>query len=180
MKKTNTYQLNQWELSDRIRMEDFNADNLRLETALGRKLAGFQKIGSYPSGAGANNTGAATFTHDWNAWECVMAAYDIHKTAFLDGDYISIAPIYTDESVGSFVEGLGGGSFFILLFPFRNEEAALRGFAVGKGGTAVFEDRPFKDMQGFSIRLKNPSSTHPLKFSNTTFTDPLWTVYGLK
>ena len=34
MLKTQTYQLNQWEKSDRIMMEDFNRDNVKLETAL--------------------------------------------------------------------------------------------------------------------------------------------------
>lgn len=35
MKYTENYQLNQWEESDRVLMEDFNADNQKIETALG-------------------------------------------------------------------------------------------------------------------------------------------------
>lgn len=34
MKKTANYSLNQWEKTDRIQMEDFNADNAKLEAAL--------------------------------------------------------------------------------------------------------------------------------------------------
>ena len=34
MKQTGNYKLNQWEKSDRIMMEDFNADNTKLEAAL--------------------------------------------------------------------------------------------------------------------------------------------------
>lgn len=34
MKRTSIYKLNQWEKSDRIMMEDFNADNLKVEGAL--------------------------------------------------------------------------------------------------------------------------------------------------
>lgn len=34
MNKTEKYQLNQWEKTDRIMMEDFNADNAKLEAAL--------------------------------------------------------------------------------------------------------------------------------------------------
>ena len=34
MKQTERYGLNQWDLSDRIRMEDFNADNLKIAAAL--------------------------------------------------------------------------------------------------------------------------------------------------
>ena len=34
MKQTENYGLNQWELADRIRMEDFNGDNERVDAAL--------------------------------------------------------------------------------------------------------------------------------------------------
>ena len=34
MQKTQNFQLNQWEKTDRIMMEDFNSDNARLEAAL--------------------------------------------------------------------------------------------------------------------------------------------------
>ena len=34
MKQTENYQLNQWELTDRIRMEDFNGDNEKIDAAL--------------------------------------------------------------------------------------------------------------------------------------------------
>jgi len=34
MKQTDQYGLNQWDLSDRIRMEDFNADNAKIDAAL--------------------------------------------------------------------------------------------------------------------------------------------------
>lgn len=38
MKHTPTYNLTQWELTDRIQMDNFNADNLKLEAALNQKL----------------------------------------------------------------------------------------------------------------------------------------------
>ena len=34
MRKTEQYQLNQWDRSDRILMEDFNGDNARIDAAL--------------------------------------------------------------------------------------------------------------------------------------------------
>ena len=39
MKKTGNYQLNLWEKSDRIQMEDFNADNAKLDAALGAEAS---------------------------------------------------------------------------------------------------------------------------------------------
>ena len=35
MTKTTNYQLNQWAKSDRLRMDDFNADNAKIDAALG-------------------------------------------------------------------------------------------------------------------------------------------------
>ena len=40
MNQTPNYQLNQWEQTDRIQMEDFNADNAKIEAA----LSGLPKI----------------------------------------------------------------------------------------------------------------------------------------
>lgn len=42
MQKTTNYQLNQWDKTDRIQMEDFNADNAKIEQALAEQ-AGVQK-----------------------------------------------------------------------------------------------------------------------------------------
>ena len=39
MNKTPNYQLNQWDKSDRIQMEDFNADNAKIEAALAQEAA---------------------------------------------------------------------------------------------------------------------------------------------
>lgn len=47
MNKTPNYQLNQWEKSDRIMMEDFNADNAKIEAALEALSGEHTYIGSY-------------------------------------------------------------------------------------------------------------------------------------
>lgn len=39
MTKTEQYQLNQWEKSDRVLMEDFNSDNRKIDAALGEKCS---------------------------------------------------------------------------------------------------------------------------------------------
>ena len=54
MNHTTNYQLNQWEKTDRIMMDDFNADNQKIDAALGTipKLA----VGSYTGDGAAENT----------------------------------------------------------------------------------------------------------------------------
>ena len=44
MNQTPNYQLNQWDKSDRIMMEDFNADNAKIEAALSETMALAQKV----------------------------------------------------------------------------------------------------------------------------------------
>lgn len=55
MKKTETLGLNQWELSDPIRMEDFNADNAILETTLRTLTASPVEVIAREDGANAMN-----------------------------------------------------------------------------------------------------------------------------
>lgn len=52
MKQTDQYGLNQWELSDRIRMEDFNADNFKIAAALAGLDARADGLGGQVSGLG--------------------------------------------------------------------------------------------------------------------------------
>ena len=52
MKQTDQYGLNQWDLSDRIRMEDFNADNLKIAAALAGLDARADGLGGQVSGLG--------------------------------------------------------------------------------------------------------------------------------
>lgn len=46
MNHTQKYRLSQWESADRILMEDFNSDNLKLETALAAQAAALTKLGN--------------------------------------------------------------------------------------------------------------------------------------
>ena len=58
MTKTTNYQLNQWAKSDRIMMDDFNADNQKIDAALagGAKIATGSYTGTGKYGASHPNT----------------------------------------------------------------------------------------------------------------------------
>ena len=57
MKKTAQFGLNQWEMSDRIQMQDFNADNAAIEAALAARNCRF-----YTSTYNGTGEAEATFT----------------------------------------------------------------------------------------------------------------------
>ena len=56
MKKTAQFGLNQWEMSDRIQMQDFNRDNAAIEAALARRNCQFYT---------ASYTGDGEATKSW-------------------------------------------------------------------------------------------------------------------
>lgn len=69
MEQTSSYQLNQWEATDRILREDFNADNRKIEAALNaaRAAAGNCRIvlGSYEGTGGSGENHPCTLTFDF-------------------------------------------------------------------------------------------------------------------
>lgn len=92
MNQTNKYKLSQWSPEDRIRREDFNADNLKIETALakldtslssinttlGKKLGRSKIIQTYKSkGNKITSCGYGPPVENWSDWEfvCVVVHY---------------------------------------------------------------------------------------------------------
>lgn len=94
MNKTANFQLNQWEKTDRIMMEDFNRDNAAIDaalksnadavaaetaareavdTALGKK-AGLQLIQTVPFPEGGSSADKPLTIH-WSDWAIVLAVY---------------------------------------------------------------------------------------------------------
>lgn len=92
MNQTNKYKLSQWSPEDRIRREDFNSDNLKLETALsgldtslssisttlGKKLGRSKIVQTYKSkGNSVKSCGYGPPVDNWSDWEfvCVVVHY---------------------------------------------------------------------------------------------------------
>ncbi len=105
MTKTTNYQLNQWAKSDRIMMDDFNADNLKVDSALaalGEAIAAAPKIavGSYTGSGSCGASSPRTLTFAFqpklvivveNSWDYLKAG-----TALISGQSLSA--------------GIGGGT----------------------------------------------------------------------
>ena len=105
MTKTTNYQLNQWAKSDRLMMDDFNADNLKVDSALaalGEAIAAAPKIavGSYTGSGSCGASSPRTLTFAFqpklvivveNSWDYLKAG-----TALISGQSLSA--------------GIGGGT----------------------------------------------------------------------
>ena len=105
MTKTTNYQLNPWAKSDRVMMDDFNADNLKVDSALaalGEAIAAAPKIavGSYTGSGSCGASSPRTLTFAFqpklvivveNSWDYLKAG-----TALISGQSLSA--------------GIGGGT----------------------------------------------------------------------
>ena len=81
MKKTTNYQLNQWEKTDRIMMDDFNTDNAKLETALTalNRSAHFQTLFDETVAEDTNHFAVPLSSIDWSQWRTLL--FEFHPAA---------------------------------------------------------------------------------------------------
>jgi len=89
MTKTTNYQLNQWAKSDRIMMDDFNADNAKIDAALKANADAMPRIihGSYTGDGVSSRTINLTFT-PMAVWVSRSAGlYPSDGGAFFTQDY---------------------------------------------------------------------------------------------
>ena len=189
MKETAHYRLNQWELSDLIRMQDFNADNARLDAALNAlstrldsagdssaldaKLGRTEILWTRSSGGKYDWYSLTPKDVNWNDW-------DLYGILFLPGlsqcggsDRVHF-DVIKEQAVGDtrLETELPLGGFLALLFPWHDENRAVRGLLIG-AGTAVFKtDFSFKEIASFGFGL-NSSQGH-------LFSGDEITVFGLR
>ena len=179
MKKTEHYQLNQWEASDRIRMEDFNADNQRLEAALLEKPGRMELISTFSSGNGSFMLSAPILFApkvDWNQFARVIFFQDFHKTKFKNDEFIHIGlnldgVIYQEKLI------IPAGSFMVVCFPNHNAEGMIRLVIIGKGTGTFFLDRKYDDLRFINSVLYNSQGNPP---AETRFVEPVAYVYGIR
>ena len=93
MKQTQNYQLNQWDKTDRIKMEDFNGDNEKIDAALnGLKAlcncrvysATYVGTGKIPLVVEVPNRPVAVFVKGMSIW-----GFGIRGNGYMFGHYLS-------------------------------------------------------------------------------------------
>lgn len=86
MQQTNNYGLNQWEMTDRIKMEDFNGDNEKVDTALAEVKAtadradsrGMKLIREVILTENAKNISLDMTGINWGDYAAICVAFDPH------------------------------------------------------------------------------------------------------
>ncbi len=188
MQQTEQYKLSQWELSDRVRMEDFNADNAKLEAALAGFQAGisglrtslegkcgrFQLITSRSVSAseGQRYAAGSLAVTNWNKWDCAVWFFDMHETAFQAGEKAAFTLNQSAGPLSQYEVTLDAGSLVLALFPMSDKTSKVKGFILGGAARPLVMDVNFETVTGYNINL--PAST-ATRFHNVTMT-----AYGLK
>ena len=136
MKKTAQFGLNQWEMSDRIQMDDFNADNAAIEAALARveRRSAFHTILDVTTTEDLKNA-AWPLNIDWTEWKSVtieiMPAEGSQTMVLGYSDSTSSAIRYLEPSWNVMLGFPGGFPDAVLSLVSTNGAGALQGCAPG-------------------------------------------------
>lgn len=150
MKQTQNYQLNQWEMTDRIQMEDFNADNAKVDAALAEEKAAREavetelsgQIGALSSKAGMQLIRSVTLHGtadvamalplsdiDWAAWKAVHIVLEF-SNAYLQGLTLYLNASTKLSGITCSI-GTATPRFHGVFYPMNNPAALLTGISVG-------------------------------------------------
>ena len=181
MNHTKNYQLSQWEMEDRLLMEDFNGDNAKVDAALkaqadalaaqGRQLAEVQsqvglrllftrRLGSTQSDFHASLQGI-----NWSKYAVVHIAADIKQ----DGRGV-MAWLKGGGQTITVANGQYGG-FQVVLFPCGRGSRALSGFALTSNGSFIQRASMTYD-QLTELHMQTAQSNLPILAGSTV------SVYG--
>ncbi len=136
MKKTAQFGLNQWEMSDRIQMDDFNRDNAAIEAALARveRRSAFHTILDVTTTEDLKNA-AWPLNIDWTEWKSVtieiMPAEGSQTMVLGYSDSASSAIRYLEPSWNVMLGFPGGFPDAVLSLVCMNGAGALQGCAPG-------------------------------------------------
>lgn len=165
LKKTTNYQLNLWELEDRILMDDFNADNAKIDAALVHKVP-MTVIHDITVPEDVQQIDFDMKTNQWGQYSVVLLTLTPPSTG---GGGVTFRTGTQDVSTAYHMtfgfsntdrqEGLAAGSsqsgITVVFFPAKNPKAALQ--------TLNFSGQQL----GFGFGSRGYNSTIPLSLVGT-------------
>ena len=149
MKQTEHYGLSQWELTDRILMEDFNADNLKIAQALAGKLDRaelFYTLGS-PSEKPSGNLSLNLAVIPWADWEFVALHVSFREGMVPEENQIKVSLNNGSPVLGTFP----WNDFFLLFWSGHNLEKRVRGLFLGPQASLILPKYTYGDLIDLSI-----------------------------
>ena len=147
--QTSNYQLSQWERSDKVQMEDFNADNAKIDEALFRAdRRGLQVIKEIVTTESSNQMNVEFPEIDWKEWNTVRVIMYPGPDSTNDIDCY----IVLDDPVGRVA--LHGTQ--IIFFSSGRDDFAIMGVFLGSRSAAFAQIATrFKSFHFFFFRTES-------------------------
>ena len=134
MEHTKNFNLTQWALTDPVRMEDFNADNARLEAALTALSAGPELLlerEEADGGFSITSYGLKDLLETWDRWSAIVL-YINGEADYNEQDVIRVA-------LGKAAFDLPKGPVVACFLPLRDGGRHIQGFALTAEGCRMLE-----------------------------------------
>ncbi len=176
MTHTTNYQLNQWEKTDRIQMQDFNRDNAAIETALLGLMGKAEKIGVAHNALSNSAAGSIDLSDvDWGSYQAViLAAPDYVDAAYkfsLSAQGTSSTSSNSSTAKGSFGE-VNAAPYFLIFLPLGDSSRTVKMIYIGGSAGVGTATCTYEEFTG--LRL-NYSKSGYLYFS-AIHDYPLWGI----
>jgi hypothetical protein len=146
LKKTQNYQLNQWDASDRILREDFNADNAKIDAALAeaKNRGGYIKLKEFTTIADAAQVDIDVSDIDFSQWQEVHVDTELIATGIMGAILFSGSDTEFCRAVGgssdspqklAYLSGAKAASrSHISFFPGQNQDCQVVCFTMSTTG----------------------------------------------
>lgn len=161
MQQTEHYGLNQWDPTDRILREDFNADNLKIAAALAGKAPARKLLYKNKMSGTTNGTGLPLRTSqiDWNQWEFAVLLVEMTLTHDDPNDKLLLITLPDAKTVAKFQ----AGSFLALLFPKKDGGKGLSGFILGNSCTCFSSALTYNQLTDIDFSITSSSTAHKMQ-----------------
>jgi len=139
---TPNYQLNQWSPDDRVLRTDFNADNAKIDAALGRKLGQIEVLRDYYVEGSFEMRKFSVVQNSANDWSMTGFVFTVGK---LEGSANPRVSLYIDDKENREIAITTSFPVMCVFFPFHDENRLIQGIFFGSSTVPFVLDVPFKD-----------------------------------
>lgn len=167
MKQTEQYELNQWDPADRILREDFNADNIKLDAALGGLSTALASKAGRAEEFAQVDAETTVFTvvtfmlpiKPWNNWEYLtMAARFVHAPTAGSTLQLSFSG-YND-----FECTIPAENFAVVFCPRHDDAREVSGIILCREPVLFHLNCTYKAIKGITLRPLSGSVPSPAHF----------------
>ena len=151
MRQTEHHGLNQWELTDRILMADFNADNAKIAAALAGKLGPLEELPhtrfECEGGFSGRGFSALSWNGSWTDWAFTIATFRPWDLEAAQKDTLIVETNHGSRFT------IQGGSFLVIFAAFHDPSRDIQGLFLSSSVFQFFrDDAPFLGYTGGTLR----------------------------